>query len=632
MPSDRDTPSKSPMRALIGFIATVLAILTVIIAAGVGGIVSVDILRGYASGGTHYAKGHLNAVAALRRYAVTGAAEDLYRYRHSIHVPRSDRFAREVLEEPDLPIANSYPFLISGNNQPDDVPGIAWMFRAMGWSPLFGPAVDAWRRADREVQNLDDLADRLHAIVTSAPGDLAARDRLLRELHRIDARLAELEGRFALKLGQTARGVAWILYAGLAAFGLALAALIVVVGWRTHYRLTVADREIRDREERFRDVAEMAADWIWETDAELRYSYLSDRVEEVAGTRKCDFLGKARADILEVEDPTAWSRHMEDLHARRPFRDFEYAFRHPSGVVRHFRINGKPVLDAAGAFRGYRGTGSDVTEEVNARREVAAKTALLETVARDLQTAKIAAEAASQAKSSFLANMSHELRTPLNAVIGFADLMADERFGPLGPRYAGYARDIRQSGQHLLAVINDILDITRVEAGKIELDLEPVAPGPVVEGCLRMLRQRAAEAGVTLRNEMPDGAPAIHADSQRLRQVILNLVGNAIKFSAAGAEVVVRHVASEHGHGLQVVDRGIGMPAEQIATAFEPFSQLHSGFDRKYDGTGLGLPLVHRYMELHGGSVEIESASGAGTTVTVLFPGVPTAPARAASR
>jgi len=244
----------------------------------------------------------------------------------------------------------------------------------------------------------------------------------------------------------------------------------------------------------------------------------------------------------------------------------------------------------------------------------------LRRAARDLQQAKVAAETANHAKSAFLANMSHELRTPLNAVIGFSDLMAEERFGPLGERYAGYARDIRQSGQHLLAVINDILDLARVEAGKVDIALEPLEPRPVVEDCLRMLRQRAAEAGVVLRNEVLDRAPPLHADHQRLRQILLNLVGNAIKFSLPRTEVSVCYVESGRGQGLRIVDHGIGMPADKIEAAFQPFAQLHAGFDRRFEGTGLGLPLVRSYMELHGGSVEIESASGAGTTVTVLFP------------
>lgn len=723
----------SASRTLATFIAAMLAILAIIILAGIMGIAAVDVIRSYASGGTHYAKGHLTAVAALRRFAITGAEEDFYRYRYSIHVPMSDRIAREILEDPDVDLRNSYPFLIAGKNHHDDVAGIAWMFRTMGDTTLFQSPIEIWRRADTEVQYIDAIADRLYKARRGEPVDGASIAYLLRQLDAIDTRLGQYEDQFALHLGDAARSLALMLYGGLVAFGLALAALVVALGIRTRHRLVAAQEAIRQREERFRDVAEVAADWIWETDAELRFSYFSDRVEEAIGVPKSVFLGRTRADIAHIEDTESWQRHLADIAGRRPFLGFEYAFRHPNGGISFFRLNGKPVFDAAGRFLGYRGTGSDVTEEVTARRQVAEKTALLETIfetmtqgisvvdehlnmaafnrrfldlmdfpadrfqrgdpysafvrfdaergaygdgavddivvnalagarhvtqgtservrpngtilevtdhplpgggfvttytdvserrraARSLQSAMVAAETANHAKSAFLANMSHELRTPLNAVIGFADLMAEERFGPLGQRYAGYARDIRHSGEHLLAVINDILDITRVEAGKIQLTIEPVSPHNVVDDCFRMIRKRALEAGVKLHNEIPMDAPPIPADPQRLRQVILNLAGNAIKFSPSGSDVTVHFLDDERGRGLEIVDHGIGIPEHQIAEAFEPFAQVHAGFDRNYEGAGLGLPLVRRFMELHGGSVEIRSEINAGTTVAVRFP------------
>ncbi|MEQ8394112.1 MAG: PAS-domain containing protein [Thalassobaculum sp.] len=704
-----------------------LAMLVIIIAAGIGGIATVNIARSYASGGTFYATGHLNAVAALRRFAVTRSEEDYNDFRRRIHVPSSDRVAREILEESDIPIQNSYPFLIEGRNHPRDTPGIAWLFRAFSDAPLFKPAVDVWRRADREVQNLEALAERLHRDTSFDSAEA------LRAIDEINTRLNAWEDRFARELGTAARGITTMLYAGLAGFGVVLAALVGVLGYRTHRRLTAAQQAIRDREVRFRDVAEMAADWIWETDAELRFTYLSDRVAQVVGAPTHTLLGKTRSDIAIVEQTEYWRSHLSDLNARRAFQGFEYAFRHPTRGNRYFRINGKPIFDVAGEFVGYRGTGSDVTDEVTARREIAASNALLETTfetltqgisvvdanlkvvafnerflellgfpserfqlgdsfedfmrynaergeygdvdvdavveqavanarrfephviervrpdgtvlevrgqplpgggfvttytditelrrtARDLQTAKVAAETANHAKSTFLANMSHELRTPLNAVIGFSDLMAEERFGPLSARYVGYARDIRQSGEHLLGVINDILDITRVEAGKIDLDIQAIGAHGMVDSCIRLLRQRANEANITLRNVVPFDAPPIHADEQRLRQVVLNVIGNAVKFSHPNSEVIVEFLETAGGTGLKVIDQGIGMPAGKISAAFEPFSQLHSGLGRSYEGAGLGLPLVRRFMELHGGTIEIHSETDQGTVVSILFP------------
>ena len=238
----------------------------------------------------------------------------------------------------------------------------------------------------------------------------------------------------------------------------------------------------------------------------------------------------------------------------------------------------------------------------------------------ELIAAKEAAEGSNRAKSAFLATMSHELRTPLNAIIGFAELIVDARVGSVPAPYGEYARDIRRGGEHLLGVINDILDLTRVEAGKIDLTLDWVDVHGLVERCLHFLNKQAAEAGITLKNEVPESLPALRADPQRLRQIVLNLAGNAIKFSGPGSDVLVRYVEAGDAHGLCVVDHGIGIAAGQIDKAFEPFSQLDTGHARRRDGAGLGLPLVRRFMELHGGSVSIESCVGVGTAVTVLFP------------
>lgn len=215
-------------------IAAILAMLVIIIAAGIGGIATVNIARSYASGGTFYATGHLNAVAALRRFAVTRSEEDYNDYRRRIHVPSSDRVAREILEESDIPIQNSYPFLIEGRNDYRDAPGIAWLFRAFSNTPVFKPAVDVWRRADHEIENLDALANRLYRDTSFNSTDA------LHAIDEVNARLNTLEDRFARELGTAARDITTMLYAGLSGFGVALAALVIALGYRTHARLTAA--------------------------------------------------------------------------------------------------------------------------------------------------------------------------------------------------------------------------------------------------------------------------------------------------------------------------------------------------------------------------------------------------------
>ncbi|WP_341898181.1 ammonium transporter [Ferrovibrio terrae] len=240
----------------------------------------------------------------------------------------------------------------------------------------------------------------------------------------------------------------------------------------------------------------------------------------------------------------------------------------------------------------------------------------------DLKRAKQAAEEASNAKSAFLANMSHELRTPLNAVIGFSEILTNELFGHLGdPRYKDYASDILASGRHLLSLVNDLLDHTRIEAGRVELHDVEMDVHEHAEAALRLMRERASAANVSLRGDFPELLPYLLADERAIRQMLLNLLGNAVKFTPAGGSVSL--AVQQEGDGrlaITVSDTGIGMKREDVPRALEPFVQLHHHMNKAYGGTGLGLPLVQALMRLHGGSITIDSREGEGTSVTLRFP------------
>ena len=239
----------------------------------------------------------------------------------------------------------------------------------------------------------------------------------------------------------------------------------------------------------------------------------------------------------------------------------------------------------------------------------------------DLRRAKDEAEMASRSKTEFLANMSHELRTPLNAIIGFSDILMGQIFGPLGdPRYTDYARDIRDSGLHLLNLINDVLDVSKVEFGKVELTEEPVDIAAVVEACTRLMRDRAEAAGVRMIQTLPPGLPQIKGDSRRLKQILLNLLSNAVKFTPSGGRVTVRAASAADGFSIAVEDTGIGIAKEDLETALRPFGQIDSRLARKYQGTGLGLPLARSMAELHGGRLELDSLPGHGTTAVIWLP------------
>ncbi len=502
--------------------------------------------------------------------------------------------------------------------------------------------------------------------------------------------------------------------------------------------------ERRESEKRLHDFANASSDWFWEMDENLRFSYFSRRFTEITGVPQEKLLGKTREETgIPNVDPDKWQKHLADLGMHRPFRNFIHPRTKGDGVTVWLCINGRPVFGADGKFRGYRGTGSDVTEwyqaeqGLRAAKEEAeqAKTQLVEAIeamsegfalfdARERlilcnshyrkmfrhfsdairpgasfesivlaaassgsvlaavgreehwiaerledfralnsgierrlsddrwlrsseyrtkaggtvsirtditelkdreqrwRDAMKKAEAANHAKSAFLANMSHELRTPLNAIIGFSEMIADEKLGPVGaPRYAEYAGDICNSGRHLLGIINEILDISKIEAGKVQLSEENVDLSEVIGSCVTLVSDLAAERGIAIRYDPTESLPEVRGDKVKLRQIVLNLLSNAIKFTPGGGAVTVR-AGGDAQQGLEVAisDSGIGMTAAQIDIALTPFGQVDSELSRKFDGVGLGLPLTKAMVELHGGSLEVTSEVGVGTTVTIHLP------------
>ncbi len=231
------------------------------------------------------------------------------------------------------------------------------------------------------------------------------------------------------------------------------------------------------------------------------------------------------------------------------------------------------------------------------------------------------ARAASQAKTDFLANMSHELRTPLNAIIGFSDMIGCQLIGPIGnARYVEYALDINGSAQHLLSIINDILDFSKIEAGEMQLQEDVMNVSHVISFCLRLVQHRATQGDIKLCSSVADGVPLIRGDERKIKQTLLNLVSNSVKFTPAGGSVSVTAAVRDGGLDIAVTDTGIGMSPDEMAHALEPFGQVDNSLSRKHDGTGLGLPLASALAELHGGSLSVQSEAGKGTTVTVRLP------------
>lgn len=620
------------------------------------------------------------------------------------------------------------------------------------------------------------------------------------------------------------------------------------------------EEALLESEQRFRDLAEAASDWFWETDDELRFTFVSPRVRQIIGVTTGFFIGRRVVDLSDGSPD--WAEHAKALKARQPFRNFVFNQVLPDGRNRSIKTSGKPLFASDGRFRGYRGTATDITAEVEARasaeraqsqlmaalenmneafalwdaddrlvlcnqryrhyfpkpdviipgvpfrtairsvsesgliqhargrveewidervqkhrnpagsleiqlsdgqwvlaneqvtpqnlvisvytditplkrreREIEKRTELaqaiidnmpqgisvfdgemrlialnrgaqelydfpaemvrpgqlrfsdymqfmaergelgegniddlvrarieaarvtLETLFEQgrpdgstieirrnhmpdggfittytditerkrneqfLRDAKEAAERGNRAKAAFLANISHELRTPLNAIIGFSEIMLGELYGPLGHgKYGDYVHDIYESGSHLLNLINDILDMSKAEAGKIELDETVFDLQPVIESTMRLVRERAERAKIKLHLEVAGNLPRVSADQRRMRQILLNLLSNALKFTEMEGSVTVKATVSANGLLIEVADTGIGMRPEDLSKAMEPFAQIDSRLSRKYEGTGLGLPLTKALLEAHGGTLELHSVYGRGTRAIASLP------------
>jgi PAS domain S-box-containing protein len=330
---------------------------------------------------------------------------------------------------------------------------------------------------------------------------------------------------------------------------------------------------------------------------------VNDAVCRQLGYTREELLGLTIFDVNTTLDRAIWDQRWE-FHKHRGVADsFESERRAKDGTLipvdltaNHFESNGTEYLFVVAR---------DATTRCNIERE--------------LRATRDRAENASQAKSQFLANMSHELRTPLNAIIGFSEVISAALFGPLDARYRDYAQDIHGSGHHLLRIINDLLDLSKIEAGRFELHDAPVPIGALFDNCRRMVCDRAAAGGVSL--EFHENGLEVKADELRLQQVLLNFASNAVKFTPAGGRVFVSATLTAAGEvTISVADTGIGMNPEEIPVALQAFRQVDSALARAQGGTGLGLPLAVRLVELHGGAVSITSQPGQGTTVSFTLP------------
>jgi len=392
-----------------------------------------------------------------------------------------------------------------------------------------------------------------------------------------------------------------------------------------HLSQEIIEREyvqqsLKNSEQRLRDIAESASDWFWETGEDHCFTYVSGRCYEVTGLSQEDILGKKRhalaAYLSPDYEPDIWAAYDEILRNELPLEEFRYRLKTRNGNIRVIELSGRPYYNTNDQFMGYRGAARDVTDQVHYQEQ--------------LQKAKEKADVASKAKSEFISSMSHELRTPLNGILGFAQLLVMNPKKSLDKQQTLYVDQILGASNHLLTLINEILDLSKVEAGKINLDMEVISPIDTINDNIDLLEAAARDYEITISTNY-DNVPAdvqIIADVTRFSQVLMNLCFNAIKYNRAQGHVeITLGVEKKRWLRINVKDTGNGLTSDQINQLFTPFNRLGAE-TTDTEGTGVGLSISQKLVHLMHGQIGVESTPGVGSTFWFEFEVVQASPAQ----
>ncbi len=366
---------------------------------------------------------------------------------------------------------------------------------------------------------------------------------------------------------------------------------------------------LQSSQQRFLDFATVSSDWFWETDADLRFSYFSDRFEDVTGVPPSQLLGKTREEVgAPGASIGAFEQLLEDLREHRSFRDFQHHRIKPNGEKAYLSISGQPAVDENGVFIGFRGVGREISDQ--------------KLVERELIESRDAARRANEAKSEFLASMSHELRTPLNAVLGFAQMMLHDPKQALSKPQIEHVECILTGGGHLLDLVNDILDLARIEADQIALSVEDVTANDVVRTCVSQSRALGKQRAIKITDRFSAEMPVIlRTDRVRLKQILLNLLSNAIKFNRDEGTVTLEgKIIDQRFLRITVTDTGIGINDDEKHNVFQMFHRLDADAMLAREGTGIGLTVTKFLIERMGGSIDFQSREGVGSTFSIDLP------------
>lgn len=602
------TPAPRPWRLYLGLLAPSLAVVGLVALLAVTSVNVLGAVRAYVGGESLWSKARHEAVQHLFDYAQSRDPRHYALYEEAMVVPLGDRLAREEMERAEPDMARIRAGFIQGGNHPDDIDGMVALFRRLGDQPLFRDALTAWVDGDALIDRLRESARQLRLQVERGdpPGALAP---ALQQLRRINEQLTVTEKRFSASLATASRLTESLLVGSIVLVAVLLSLFSVAVMRHFLSRQALHQKTLAAANERWVLAASAAEVGLFEVDIARDLIHMDGRASALYG------LGDLGAtlprpkvrDMIDTQDRDALRQGMNDSLNHGTALKTRHLTHGADGVTRLLETTGK--LDQAGPEAGSRLVG--VVRDVTAEQAQA-----------DLALQRDAAKQVADAQRAFLSRLSHELRTPLNAILGFAQLLRLDTGRTLSANQAQQVDWILHAGQQLLALVEDVLDLTKVEAGEIRMNLQPVDIGPALATSLTLLGDVAAKHQVRVIDRLPATPLRALADPVRLQQILMNLLSNGCKYNKPGGQVTIDGRQEGDEVVIDIADDGIGMAPENAAQLFQPFRRVAST-GHYIEGSGLGLYIVRLLVERMRGEVTVDTREGMGSCFTLRLPAAP---------
>ncbi|MGE5452879.1 MAG: ATP-binding protein [Acidobacteriota bacterium] len=594
-----------PRRLYLNVLGPTLAVACLVAALAVISVKVLGSVRGYATGESAWSKSCGNALLHLSHFALSRHPADFSRFEQSLQAPLGSRRAREELLKPHPDKALIRQLFIQGGSHADDITGMIILFRHFGSLPLFEQTLSAWVEGDRLIDRLNRLGQQLRAQV-DAHADDATIQASLQQIRLLTDDFSQAEQRFRVNLDDAGRFTEWVLIGAILLASAILSWGSLTLVRRTLHKQVRHERALAAVTKRWELAAEVAGLGLFEQQGRSNDVALDAKAARLYGVSDTACVApREQLDSLISEDQRRQTRQAVDraIETGQAIRNV-HRINRPDGSTRQIELMGRQDLNERNGETRLIGVVRDVTDEM-AQAQL--------TMQRD------AAEQVARAQRDFLSRLSHELRTPLNAILGFAQLLELDPHHPLPAHQHQQVNMIMIAGQQLLALIEDVLDLSKVEAGEISMALQPVDLSQTLRASMAMIDGARQLLRVQFVDHLPAAALWVQADPQRLQQVCLNLLSNSCKYNRPGGRVVVSAVLQEPHVLLHISDDGQGMTEEETAQLFQPFKRVASTAVQA-EGTGLGLYIVKQLVERMHGQVTVQSEKGKGSTFSITLP------------